>query len=69
MPLKLQTPKDLHKKLQTIYNQAQHIKFKRLAEKEIENFFEEVRDCIKGLKQSSFEKWGFLLEKDLSKFL
>ncbi|MDQ7047866.1 MAG: DUF2220 family protein [Sulfurovum sp.] len=68
MPLKLQTPKDLNKKLTSIYTQAQHIKayvleedfnieikFKRLSEKEIEQNFEEIRDWIESLKQSSFD--------------
>ncbi len=68
MPLKLQTPKDLNKKLTSIYTQAQHIKayvleenfeielkFKRLSEKEIEYNFELVRDWIESLKQTSFD--------------
>ncbi len=68
MPPKLQTPKDLNKKLQTLYSQAQHIKayileedfsieikFKRLSEKEIIEHFELIRDWIEGLHHSSFD--------------
>jgi hypothetical protein len=68
MPLKLQTPKDLNKKLTSIYTQAQHIKayvleenfeielkFKRLSEKEITQNFEAIRDWIEGLNNSPFD--------------
>jgi len=68
MPLKLQTPKDLNKKLTSIYSQAQHIKaylleedfkieikFKRLSEKEITQNFELIRDWIASLNKSSFD--------------
>ncbi|MDQ7085265.1 MAG: DUF2220 family protein [Sulfurovum sp.] len=68
MPLKLQTPKDLNKKLTKSYTQAQHlkaymreetfrieIKFRRLSEKEIEQHFEAVRDWVMDLNQSTFD--------------
>lgn len=68
MPPKLQTPKDLNKKLISIYTQAQHIKayileedfsieikFKRLSEKEITEHFEFIRDWIEGLHHSFFD--------------
>lgn len=68
MPLKLQTPKEISKKLRTLYNRADHltaylnqteftitIKFKRVSEKEIESNFMQIRDWIEALEQSPFE--------------
>lgn len=68
MPLKLQTPKEISKKLTTLYNRAEHltaylnqreftitIKFKRVSEKEIETNFIEVRNWIEALDKSPFE--------------
>jgi len=68
MPLKLQTPKEISKKLATLYNRAEHltaylnqtaftitIKFKRVSQKEIEQHFTQIRDWIEALEKSPFE--------------
>ncbi|MBU1667780.1 hypothetical protein KKC13_05125 [bacterium] len=68
MPLKLQTPKEISKKLTTLYNRAEHltaylnqteftitIKFKRISQKEIETNFMQIRDWVEVLDKSPFE--------------
>ncbi|CAA6827037.1 MAG: Unknown protein [uncultured Sulfurovum sp.] len=68
MPLKLQIPKEISKKLTTLYNRAEHltaylnqteftitIKFKRVSQKELETNFTEIRDWIEALEKSPFE--------------
>lgn len=65
MPIKLIYPKEIIKKLKSIYNRADHlkaylsdeefnisIKFKRLSEKEIEENFRQISNWIEELKKS-----------------